>query len=117
QALRATPARNQTQLDFRQAKLSARLIQRDAVIASQGKLEAAAQARTVDDGQRRHRQAGQFVEELLTAGGQRSRLFRVLDRGELVQVGAGDEARFLGAGDEEQLRRRRHNGIERRVQI
>jgi hypothetical protein len=55
QALRAAPARQETQFNFRQTKLRRWLIEGRAVVARQRELQAASQARTVDGGHRRHR--------------------------------------------------------------
>ncbi len=93
QPLCAAPAGQQAQLDFGQPQLGRGLVVDQPVIAGQGKLQPASQARAADHRQGRHRQRRQLVENRLALGGNRLGLRRGLDLEEVVKIGPGRETR------------------------
>ena len=97
QPLRAAPAGQQAQLHFGQPQLGRGLVVDQPVIAGQGKLQPASQARAADHRQGRHRQRRQLVENRLALGGDRLGLRRGLDLEEVVKIGPGRETRGLAA--------------------
>ena len=97
QALGAAGARQQTEVDFRQAEAGGG--QRDAIVRAQRRFEATAQRRAM---QRRHDQLGRILhggDDVVQVGARR-RL------AELADIGAGDE----GAAAADQ-----HDGIDVRI--
>src|SRR5262249_17830613 len=102
QALGAAPGGQQPQLDLGQPDLGGGLVEDQAVVAGQGQLQPAAQAGPVDDGDGGHGQARQLVEVALAHLRQGDGVVGGGDRQELVEVGPGEEARLLAAGDDEE---------------
>ncbi len=117
QALGAAPTRQQSQFHLRQTELRARFVEDEAIIAGQGELQAATEARAADGRDGRHRQTRELVEQFLSRRGDRRGAGGVLDGEELVQVGPGDEAALLAAADDEQRCPAGGDGVERRVEI
>ncbi len=69
-----------------------RLVFGDAVAAGERQFQAATQAKTMHQGQRRKGQFGEVIEHSLTAFDQCHGGGAVAERGEFLDVGAGDEA-------------------------
>jgi hypothetical protein len=105
QAQHAAPAGDDAEHDLGQCKLGAGLIHRDAVAAGQRQFGAAAHAVTAHQGQRRVAHGGEAVVAVPAALDQRSCFLRRVGRGEFLDVGAGDEAGFLGRLEDQGLGR------------
>ena len=106
QPLTAARAGDQPELHFGQAELGLGVVGGDPVVAGEGQLQAAAETGAVD---RRDDRLGQGLDpahHLLSLEAQPLRLGLGGERGELLDVGAGDEGVGL-AGDE-------HDGADRR---
>jgi hypothetical protein len=106
QALRPAGARQQAHLHLGQADLRLRVVQRDAVMAGQAQLEAAAERRAVDGRDQRLAAGLQLAEQQREAARVAVDLLRVLHAREhadqVLEVGPGDEA-VLGRGDHHAL--------------
>ena len=72
QARAAAPGREDPELDLRQADLGLLRVRHDAVVAGEGELGAAAEARAVDRGDGRVRQVRELLEERLHARDERA---------------------------------------------
>src|SRR5262249_56272439 len=79
QPLRASPARDQAQLDLGQAELRPRVVNHDAVVAGRRQLQPAPQAGATDDGRARDGEARELVEDALARRGQVRGLFAPAD--------------------------------------
>ena len=100
QAVAAAGTGDEPELHFGKAKLGLGVIGRDAPVTGEGELVATAEAGAMDRGDDRLGRRGDTVHQVLRPPAQQRRLFRGADPGELLDVGAGDEAVFL-AGDED----------------
>ena len=97
----AAPGRHDAEHDLGQREPGVRLVDDDAVTAGQRQLQPAAHAVPPDQRKRRKRQARQPVEQRPAALDQVARGLGRIDAGELVDVGAGNEAGRLGRRDDQ----------------
>src|SRR6266851_1966409 len=100
QALDAAPARKDAEHHFRKREACSGLIYRDAIAAGERELDAPAHAETVYERKRREGQGFEFVIEIPAALDQAHRVVRVLDLGELLDVGARDESGDIAGTDD-----------------
>ena len=103
QPLGAAPAGDQADLDLGQTDLRVRRCRGEAVVHRQDQLGPAAQAIAVDQGDGRERQLAEAVENLVAGSQGPGRLLGrdVGQRGQVVQVGAGDELPRLAAPEQQ----------------
>src|SRR6266705_74191 len=93
------------------------LIHRDAIAAGERELDAPAHAETVYESKCREGQGFEFVIEIPAALDQAHRVVRVLDLGELLDVGARDESGVLAGADDEPPRILRAQLVENPVEL
>src|SRR5439155_6092957 len=117
QALDPAPARKDAEHHFGKREARSRLIHRDAIAAGERELDAPAHAEAVYERERREGQGLEFVVEIPAALDQAHRFVRVLDLGELFDVGAGDESGVLTGADDEPPRIVRAQLIENPVEL
>src|SRR5882762_3289997 len=117
QALDAAPARQDAEHDFGEREARSELIHRNAIAAGERELDAPAHAEAVYERERREGQGVEFVVEIPAALDQTHRFVRVLDPGELLDVGARDEPGVLGGADDEPTRIIRAQLVENLVEL
>ena len=91
QTAHASPAREDSEHDFRQAKPGRRFVDDNAVAAGERQFEAAAQAMAADQRRGREPEGSDAVEELPAARQQFVRTLGRIERREFANVGASDE--------------------------
>ena len=89
----------------------------DAITAGQRKLEAAAEREAVDDGDRGAGQGFERGEDGMRTAHHLLGLRGILEAGELLHVGAGDEAAGFSRADHQAARRRGGERLQVRVEL
>ena len=105
QAQHAAPARHDAEHDFGQGDARARLVHRHAVAAGQREFRAAAHAVAANQRQGGVLHRGEAVVHVPAALHEGARAFGGFDLGELLDIGAGDEAGVLAGADHQRLGR------------
>ncbi len=118
EALAAAGGGQDPELHLGEAQLGLGVIGGDAVGARQRELESSAQARAMDRGDDRLREARDALEHVLATCGEALRLGGALERDKLLDIGAGDEdVGFTGHEDDRLHFRVAREHLERREEF
>ncbi len=97
QAQRAAQARQDSEARLGKPQTRAGMVARHSAVAGEGQLQTATHTGPADSRQRRYPQPIQPQQDLLTASREFCRFCGALERGEFLDVGAGDEVAPLTA--------------------